>query len=51
MKPQFDNQVMSSFLLWFDHTLQELIARYNQVIVPNYQVISEELMGLPYYQM
>ena len=21
MKPQFDNQVMSSFLLWFDHTL------------------------------
>ena len=21
MKPQFDNQISSSFLMWFDHTL------------------------------
>ena len=23
MKPQFDNQIMSSFLLWFDHIQEQ----------------------------
>ena len=41
MKPQFDNQVLSSFLLWFDHTLLKDGEAYQNTTGQFYNVLQE----------
>ena len=41
MKPQFDNQVLSSFLLWFDHTLLSKGEAYQNTTGQFYNVSTE----------
>tara|TARA_R100000008_G_C3581425_1_gene168801 strand:- start:1409 stop:2275 length:867 start_codon:yes stop_codon:yes gene_type:complete len=41
MKPQFDNQVMSSMLLWFDHTLLKKGLAYQNTTGQFYSVLDE----------
>ena len=41
MKPQFDNQVLSSFLLWFDHTLLNKGEAYQNTTGQFYNVSTE----------
>jgi hypothetical protein len=41
MKPQFDNQVLSSFLLWFDHTLLNKGEAYQNTTGQFYSVSAE----------
>ena len=41
MKPQFDNQVLSSFLLWFDHTLLNKGEAYQNATGQFYNVSTE----------
>ena len=48
MKPQFDNQIMSSMLLWFDHTLLKEADAYQNVTGQFYDV-SAEYFGLETY--
>ncbi len=48
MKPQFDNQIMSSLLLWFDHTLLDKGEAYQNTTGQFYNV-SAEYAGLDTY--
>ena len=48
MKPQFDNKVMSSFFLWFDHKLLDKGEAYENVTGQFYNV-SEEYYGYKSY--
>tara|TARA_Y100000361_G_scaffold72872_1_gene64585 strand:+ start:800 stop:1663 length:864 start_codon:yes stop_codon:yes gene_type:complete len=48
MKPQFDNQVLSSFLLWFDHTLLDDGEAYQNTTGQFYNV-SQEFAGYQTY--
>ena len=48
MKPQFDNQVMSSMLLWFDHTLLTKGEAYQNTTGQFYSV-SDEFYGYNTY--
>ena len=48
MKPQFDNQVLSSFLLWFDHTLLNVGEAYQNTTGQFYNV-SQEFAGYQTY--
>ena len=48
MKPQFDNQVISSMLLWFDHTLLKEGEAYENVTGEFYSV-SDSYAGYKTY--
>ena len=48
MKAQFDNQVLSSFLLWFDHTLLNVGEAYHNTTGQFYNV-SQEFAGYQTY--
>tara|TARA_B100000902_G_C27257847_1_gene888949 strand:+ start:626 stop:1489 length:864 start_codon:yes stop_codon:yes gene_type:complete len=48
MKAQFDNQVLSSFLLWFDHTLLDVGEAYQNTTGQFYNV-SQEFAGYQTY--
>ena len=48
MKAQFDNQVLSSFLLWFDHTLLNVGEAYQNTTGQFYNV-SQEFAGYQTY--
>ena len=48
MKPQFDNQIMSSFLLWFDHKLLSKGEAYQSTTGEFYSV-SDEFYGYNTY--
>jgi len=48
MKPQFDNQIMSSFLLWFDHKLLSKGEAYQNTTGEFYSV-SDEFYGYDTY--
>jgi len=48
MKPQFDNQVMSSFMLWFDHTLLNKGEAYQNTTGQFYSV-SDDYYGYDTY--
>jgi len=48
MKPQFDNQIMSSFLLWFDNKLLSKGEAYQNTTGEFYSV-SDEFYGYDTY--
>ena len=54
MKPQFDNEVMSSFYLWFDHTLTnvgEAYTNYGSLFYPvNNMYQAYSTYGSPFRQ-